>query len=66
MPHGIEVTRDGAVVEVRLDRPKANAIDLAASRTLNDTFTAFRDDPELKGRHRHRYRRALFFRGLGS
>ncbi len=48
MPHGIEVTRDGPVVEVRLDRPKANAIDLAASRTLNDTFTAFRDDPELK------------------
>ena len=48
MPHGIEVTRDGAVLEVRLDRPKANAIDLAASRTLNDTFCAFRDDPELR------------------
>ena len=48
MPHGIEVTRDGAVLEVRLDRPKANAIDLAASRMLNDTFTAFRDDPELR------------------
>ena len=34
MPHGIHVTRDGAVLEVRLDRPKANAIDLAASREL--------------------------------
>jgi crotonobetainyl-CoA hydratase len=48
MPHGIEITRDGAVLEVRLDRPKANAIDLAASRTLNDTFSAYRDDPELR------------------
>jgi crotonobetainyl-CoA hydratase len=48
MPHGIHVTRDGAVVEVRLDRPKANAIDLAASRHLNEIFTEFRDDREVR------------------
>lgn len=48
MTHGIHVTRDGAVLEVRLDRPKANAIDLAASRQLNDSFAAFRDDPQLR------------------
>jgi crotonobetainyl-CoA hydratase len=48
MPDGIEITRDGPVLEVRLDRPKANAIDLPASRRLNDTFSAFRDDPALR------------------
>jgi crotonobetainyl-CoA hydratase len=36
------------ILEVTLDRPKANAIDLAASRRLNDIFTAFRDDPALR------------------
>jgi len=48
MPDGIEITRDGPVLEVRLDRPKANAIDLPASRRLNETFSAFRDDPALR------------------
>jgi crotonobetainyl-CoA hydratase len=48
MSDGIEVTTDGAILEVRLNRPKANAIDLPASRRLNDIFTAFRDDPELR------------------
>jgi crotonobetainyl-CoA hydratase len=48
MSDGIEVTTDGAILEVRLNRPKANAINLAASRHLNDIFTAFRDDPELR------------------
>src|ERR1700736_5443647 len=45
---GIRTTRDGAILEVTLDRPKANAIDLAASRRLNAIFTAFRDDPALR------------------
>ena len=48
MSHGIETTTDGAILEVQLNRPKANAIDLAASRRLNDIFTAFRDDPQLR------------------
>ncbi len=48
MSHGIKVTRDGAVLEVRLDRPKANAIDLAASRALNDIVEEFRDDDALR------------------
>src|ERR1700752_4295765 len=48
MPEGIETTTDGAILEVRLNRPKANAIDLATSRRLNDIFTAFRDDPKLR------------------
>jgi crotonobetainyl-CoA hydratase len=45
---GVRTTRDGTVLEVTLDRPKANAIDLAASRRLNDIFTAFRDDRDLR------------------
>jgi crotonobetainyl-CoA hydratase len=48
MAQGIVITRNGAVLEIRLDRPKANAIDLAASRALNDTFKNYRDDPELR------------------
>jgi crotonobetainyl-CoA hydratase len=48
MPDGINIVRDGAVLEVTIDRPKANAIDLAASRRLNQVFTSFRDDAELR------------------
>jgi len=33
---------------VTLDRPKANAIDLATSRKMGETFAAFRDDPDLR------------------
>jgi crotonobetainyl-CoA hydratase len=45
---GVRTTRTGAILEITLDRPKANAIDLAASRRLNDIVTAFRDDPEVR------------------
>jgi crotonobetainyl-CoA hydratase len=45
---GIHTAVDGAVLEVTLDRPKANAIDLAASRRLNKVFEQFRDDPQLR------------------
>ncbi|MDX2484558.1 MAG: carnitinyl-CoA dehydratase [Pseudodonghicola sp.] len=48
MTKNIRVERRGAVLEVTLDRPKANAIDAATSRELGDTFLAFRDDPELR------------------
>ena len=41
------VHKDG-VLEVTLDRPKANAIDLATSRELGATFKAFRDDASLR------------------
>ncbi len=48
MSHGVVVTRQGAIMEVRLDRPKANAISLATSRALNDAFGEFRDSAELR------------------
>ena len=44
----VETHRDGAVLEVVLDRPPANAIDLATSRIMGETFRAFRDDPDLR------------------
>jgi crotonobetainyl-CoA hydratase len=44
----IHVTRRGAVLEVVLDRPPANAIDAATSRLMGETFAQFRDDPELR------------------
>ena len=44
----VRTRREGGVLEVTLDRPKANAIDLATSRRMGETFKAFRDDPELR------------------
>ena len=38
----------GAVLEVTLDRPKANAIDLVTSRIMGQVFRAFRDDDGLR------------------
>src|SRR3954449_9739571 len=40
-------TEDG-VLEVTLDRPPANAIDLATSREMGRIFAAFRDDADLR------------------
>ncbi|MGH6882809.1 carnitinyl-CoA dehydratase [Hypericibacter sp.] len=44
----LHVTRNGPVLEVVLDRPKANAIDAATSRVMSETFVKFRDDPDLR------------------
>lgn len=44
----IKTRREGAILEVTLDRPKANAIDLATSRIMGQVFADFRDDPELR------------------
>ena len=44
----IRTRRDGAILEVTLDRPKANAIDLQTSRVMGEVFRDFRDDPDLR------------------
>ena len=44
----IRTERRGAVLEVTLDRPKANAIDLITSRHMGEIFGQFRDDPDLR------------------
>ena len=44
----VTTRREGGVLEVTLDRPKANAIDLVTSRIMGETFREFRDDPALR------------------
>ena len=44
----VTTVADGPVLEVTIDRPKANAIDAATSRELSRVFAAFRDDPGLR------------------
>ena len=44
----VKTARVGAVLTVTLDRPKANAIDLATSQIMGETFRDFRDDPDLR------------------
>ncbi len=44
----IRTRREGGILEVTLDRPKANAIDLATSRIMGETFRDFRDDETLR------------------
>ncbi|MEM7562600.1 MAG: carnitinyl-CoA dehydratase [Pseudomonadota bacterium] len=48
MSNVITTHREDGILEVTLDRPKANAIDLATSRVMGDTFAEFRDDPDLR------------------
>ncbi len=48
MTSPIYTARRGAILEVTIDRPKANAIDVATSRIMGDIFAGFRDDPELR------------------
>ena len=48
MTSPILTSRNGAILEVTIDRPKANAIDAATSRIMGDIFASFRDDPELR------------------
>ena len=43
MSEVIRTRREGGVIELTLDRPKANAIDLITSRIMGEAFKAFRD-----------------------
>lgn len=44
----VEMIRNGPVLEIVLDRPKANAINTDVSRELGEAFFMFRDDPSLR------------------
>lgn len=44
----IKTETNGAVLEVRIDRPKANAVDLATSRIMGEVFRDFRDNDALR------------------
>ncbi len=44
----VKTRREGAILEITLDRPKANAIDLKTSIVMGEVFREFRDDPTLR------------------
>ena len=48
MTSPVLTSRNGAILEVTLDRPKANAVDAATSRMMGEVFAGFRDDPTLR------------------
>ena len=48
MQNPVRVERRGHVLEVTLDRPKVNAIDIETSKRLGEAFCVLRDDPELR------------------
>ena len=44
----IQTRREDTILEVTIDRPKANAIDLVTSRFMGEVFMDFRDDDSLR------------------
>jgi len=48
MKDPLKVERNDAVLEITIDRPKANAIDAATSRRMGELFRELRDVPELR------------------
>lgn len=48
MSEFLKVTRNGQILEIVLDRPKANTLDAPLSREMGRLFAEFRDDPELR------------------
>ncbi len=48
MGQNLQVSENPPVLEIAVNRPKANAIDAATSRRMGDVFSAFRDDPAYR------------------
>ncbi len=44
----LRINRNGQILEIILDRPKANALDAASSREMGRIFADFRDDPNIR------------------
>ena len=44
----LDIRKEDGILEVTLNRGKANAIDLVTSRIMGQVFADFRDDPELR------------------
>ena len=45
-PH-VRIERNNGILEITLDKPKANALDMKMSQALGAAFAELRDDPEL-------------------
>lgn len=48
MSTSLHLIRNGPILEITLDRPKANAIDACTSFEMGEVFVNFRDDPQLR------------------
>ncbi|HWQ13495.1 MAG TPA: enoyl-CoA hydratase-related protein [Roseiflexaceae bacterium] len=48
MTDPVKLHRNGPILEITLDRPKANAIDVATSRALYAAFQELQNDPRLR------------------
>ena len=48
MSQSLHLTTRGSVLEIILDRPKANTIDAKTSHEMGEVFMRFRDDPSLR------------------
>jgi crotonobetainyl-CoA hydratase len=48
MSESLHLVKNDGILEITLDRPKANAIDAKTSFEMGEAFKAFRDDPELR------------------
>ena len=47
MSDAVKIERNGRVLEVTLDRPKANAINAATSKDLGEAFRQLQEDDSL-------------------
>ena len=47
MPDYVSVVRNGRILEVTIDKPPANTIDIPVSQALGEAMITLRDDPEL-------------------
>jgi len=48
MSEFVELTRNGHVLEIKLNKPKVNAIDIPMSQSIAAAFAELRDDPHLR------------------
>jgi crotonobetainyl-CoA hydratase len=48
MSEYLEITKNGKILEIVLNRPKANTLDGPLSREMGQVFADFRDDPEMR------------------
>ena len=48
LPDPIQIKTKGGVIEITLNRPKANSIDLITSRKMGEIFSEFRDNSKLR------------------
>ncbi len=48
MQSPLNVEKNGSILEVTLNRPKANAIDAPTSKLMGEVFAEFRDDPAMR------------------